>query len=67
MLWESSLCRFHTGFLLSLLPFPVPEERLIPLLSHPTILSFVFTSPPGLLSAFWFHRVVFPRSVHKQT
>lgn len=28
MLWESSLCRFHTSFLLSLLPFPVPEELL---------------------------------------
>lgn len=56
MLWESSLCRFHTGFLLSLLPFPVPEERLIPLLSHPTILSFVFISPPGPLNAFLFYR-----------
>lgn len=52
MLWESSLCCFHTGFLLSLLPFPVPEERLIPLLSHPTILCFVLISPHGLLNVF---------------
>lgn len=28
MLWESSLCCFHIGFLLSLLPFPVPEELI---------------------------------------
>lgn len=28
VLWESSLCRFHAGFLLSLLPFPVPKELL---------------------------------------
>lgn len=44
MLWESSLCSFHTGFLLSLLMFPVPEERLIPALSRRTTLVFVFAS-----------------------
>lgn len=45
-LWESSLCRFHTGFLLSPLPFPVPEERLVPQLftSHNSLLCVVFFS-----------------------
>lgn len=49
-LWESSLRRFHTGFLLSPLPFPVPEERLVPQLSHlssyPTVPSFVLFQAP---------------------
>lgn len=47
MLWESSLCSFHTGFLLSPLTFPVPEERLIPCR---TTLAFVFTSRPGFFA-----------------
>lgn len=66
LLWESFLCHFHSSFLLSLLPFPIPEEYLIPLLSHPTIL-FVFFSPPGLVNVFLFHRgdcsVSFPKNI----
>lgn len=43
-MWESSLCSFHTGFLLSPLTFPVPGGDA----SFLQISSFVFTSLAGV-------------------
>lgn len=56
MLWESSLCCFHTGFLLSLLPFPVPEELIYSSThtSHNSPLCVYFPSWSAKYSLFLF-------------